>query len=109
MRGIATVKLRRECAKWLNALTAVTSLADQADRLAAASTAAAVGHYRVLSLAVRPEAKSGAPRKGAGATAPAEANVTPRRIGLVSASADGQCPRPGPISPLGRVRWQKER
>src|SRR5258708_7058273 len=98
VRGIATVKLRRECAKWLNALTALTNVADQADRLAAvSSTAAAVGHYRVLSLAVRPASESGAPRKVAGATAPAEANVTPRWIGLVSASAAGRCCHgPGP-------------
>jgi hypothetical protein len=52
-------KLLRECAKWLNAPPALTSVAHQANRLAAVSEAAAVGRYRVLSLAARPAGESG--------------------------------------------------
>jgi hypothetical protein len=74
---MAIAKLRRECAKWLNALTALTNLAGQADRLAAVSTAAVVGHYRV-------------------------ANVAPSKTELVWVSTAGQLPRPGLAGRLGR-------
>jgi hypothetical protein len=33
--GLAAAKLMRECAKWLNALTRLVSVADRANRLAA--------------------------------------------------------------------------
>jgi hypothetical protein len=46
-RILLGAKLMRECAKWLNALTRLVSVADRADRLAAVLMAAAVGRYRV--------------------------------------------------------------